>query len=885
MALMAPLQAPFLEVTVPDDDMEISSDAGRVEPDNDIDLLDGDDDIDYMLEDTRSEQGHSRLDEMPDAGRDDIMYDDDLDEITYAEEEMNEDLPVPDEHLTDVSEFLEESGVAQQAQSVAVDGHITTLQAHVTSFDTPFVSDQQGSDDALVDTVDYFEIVQEQGDHAVPPPAIPTETTEPATVVPELNKEREEEAQEQVQQAVQDSDIDTVPSPRKKSIRGDSPPTVSTDGLTGPVEDSTDAPQPLESTNPTSQNDASEIQLNVDNHSALALQTPVASPKQTELSAPTASSHEEANDSVDPVEAQIKAAGSPQHLSDEKQEDAGTRDAGPPRSFHTTVVDYEGAHISLFPPMEEDEADTFLLGDISLADKTLVDLFRACRQVLGDSINDSLELEIYCEDLDLTISEVCTKPSSLHKDLTNMKQDSTDCMTTSFSQLVDVYVTLSRQDGIDHPEPFSIVMAKKPRWNSRLSTLYLAAAESKGLSAVQADQYLEEYAQADDDYEENDLDHQYQNGPSIDSKSKAVDEDGDDVPVQSSTESRFEDAVVETTGESTEAQETATTTITDKKPAHNETYTSTDHPVGEVSQESNDIVHETEAKRSDTTAQAETDQSQLVEEESPEVEFAPPVGDDALDQIGGIENGDNASSGSSTVQGENDQPLSSQYSSWYEPDDDDSWLMGDEDTAHEVSLPSASELKETTFPDAFSDVNAEDQATGLADDGEWPEVDEDAQPDESYPDDSYAQDGYYDDPAAASQAWDQVGQDDTQSFDDLQHEEVPHVDETSEQAADREWATFDEELDFDVAAEEQHPEEAAPPLSEHSTSSGTFRVPDDSAGEDGEDSITYDDDELDLPPHPKPELVQPRSTSHSPLGKRNRDDDNSDQESKRQKSQ
>ncbi|TID17885.1 conserved glutamic acid-rich protein [Venturia nashicola] len=869
MALMVPLQASFLEVPAPDDDMEITSDAGRAEPDNDIDLLDGDDDIDYMLEDTRSEQGQSRLDEMPDAGRDDIMYDDDLDEITYTEEEMHEDVPVPDEHLTDVGEYLEHSGVAQPAQPVIVDAPTTPPQVHNTSFDTYIINDEEVLDnDVLVHTVGYVEVDQEQHDYDAPPPTISTEPTEAVTAVPEL--EGEEETQEQEQKALQESPVDVVASPRKNSAGEASSSTIPTDSLNAPVQESTDTPQLIEPTNPTSQIDAPEPPLNDGKQSAIALQTPVASPKES-----TNSSQEVITDSVKPDEVQNEAAGSSQQPGDDKQEDAGPRDSGPPRSFHTTVVDYEGAHISLFPPMEEDEADTFLLGDISLADKTLVDLFRACRQVLGDSIDDSLELEIYCEDLDLTIPE-----------------DSTDCMTTSFSQLVDVYVTLSRQDGIDHPEPFSIIMAKKPRWSSRLSTLYLAAAESKGLSAVQTDQSLEEYAEVDDEYEENCL--EAENGPSTDFTVGTVDEDDDKfVPAQSSTESRFEDGTEETTGESAEAQETATTTITDTEPAHNETCSSEGGPADEVSKEdNNNNVHETEAEAIDTTEHRDTNQLELVGQDcsktvsAPELAASASAGDDSLDQIGGIETGDNISSGSSTVQGETNQP-SSQYSLWDDSDDDDRWLTIDEDAVHEGSpdqLPTASGLDDTHFPDSFSDANAEDQATALADDGEWPEGDDEAQP-EPYPEDAYTQDSYYEDPEAAPQEWDQIGHEETQTYDDANHDEVPHADETSEQVADREWATFDEDLDFDVGVEQQHADEATVSVPGHSTSSGTFRVPDDSAGEEDEDSITYDDEELDVHPHSKSENVQTQSSSQSPLGKRSRDDDDSDQDSKRLKSQ
>lgn len=878
MALMALLHTPFLEVTAPDDDMEISSDAGRVDQDNDIDLLDGDDDIDYMLEDTHSEQGQTRLDEMPDAGGDDVMYDDDLDEITYAEEEMHEDVPVPDEHLTDVSEFLEDPGFSQFAQPVAGDGQAIPTQVNLASVDTSTANGQQVPEtDALVDTADHLEAVQEEQNHDAPAPITSTEPIETDAAVFEL--ETQEQVQEEEQPVGQKPAVDAVTSPRNALAREASPAAIPNDGLPGLTEKNTDTPQLLEFTNPISHDDAPEPHLNDDKQSAPAPRTPVASPKKKEFSAATTSLQEEVVDSVDPDEAQIEAAGSPQQPSDDKLEVAAPRDAGPPRPFHTTVVDYEGAHISLFPPMEEDEADTFLLGDISLADKTLVDLFRACRQVLGDSVNEDLELEIYCEDLDLTISEVCTNPSSIQNDCADMRQNSTECLTTCFSQLVDVYVTLSQQDGIGHPEPFSIILAKKPRWTSRLSTLYLAAAESKGLSAVQADQYLEDYAEADDNYEDNGLD-EYEDGPAQTSTDSKFEED-ENVTAQSSTESMYEDVEEETNGETTEAQDTAATAITDTEPAHDTTKPSEDRATDEAA---TDNVPETE--EIDTVAQAENDQLEVVEQDKleaePEAELEASAGDDSLDQTGGNENGENESSGSSTVQGENDQPPSSQYSHWDDFEDDDSWLMDDEDTVHEGSpehLPLASGLEETNFPDSFSDVNAEDQATALIDNGEWPEVDEEAHLDESYPDDAYDQECRDEDPgAAAAQGWDQVDH-------VVEHEEVHNLAETSEQVTDSEWATFDEELDFDDGADEQHAEEVAVSVPENHTSSGTFRVPDDSAGEEDEDSITYDDDELDLPPQSKPKTVQARSSSQSPLGKRSRGDDDSDQESKRLKSQ
>jgi hypothetical protein len=399
MALMAPPQAPFLEITAPDDDMEISSDAGRIEHDNDIDLVDGDDDIDYMLEDARSEQGQPRIDEMPDAGRDDIMYDD-LDEITYTEDDMHDDVPVPDEHLTDVSEFHGESGFDQFAQPQAGEGQTTPTQANSSgSFDASTASGQQAPEsDTLIDTVDYFESVQQEQNYNAPTPTAEAEPvlTEPDVPVSEL------ETQGQEQRDVQEH-VDTVASQTNAHVGEASTSALLYDVFDGPFDEGSNAQQLSESTNPPLHDDVTEPVLNDDQRTDAAHEHQHASPKPTDQQEPTISPKEEIVPSPNPDEVEVQE--SPQQVSNDKLEEVPGSDERP-HSLHSIIVDYEGAHISLFPPMQGDDADMFLLNDSSLADKTLVDLFRACRQVLGESIDDDLELEIYSEDLDLTISEV-----------------------------------------------------------------------------------------------------------------------------------------------------------------------------------------------------------------------------------------------------------------------------------------------------------------------------------------------------------------------------------------------------------------------------------------------------------------------------------------------
>jgi hypothetical protein len=78
---------------------------------------------------------------------------------------------------------------------------------------------------------------------------------------------------------------------------------------------------------------------------------------------------------------------------------------------YDVVVEYGGAQLSLFPPSRNDLPETYLLQDHSLAQKSLAELFVACREVLGSSISDRDALEIEVPSFELYIHEVCFFPS------------------------------------------------------------------------------------------------------------------------------------------------------------------------------------------------------------------------------------------------------------------------------------------------------------------------------------------------------------------------------------------------------------------------------------------------------------------------------------------
>jgi hypothetical protein len=73
---------------------------------------------------------------------------------------------------------------------------------------------------------------------------------------------------------------------------------------------------------------------------------------------------------------------------------------------YDVIVEYGGNQLSLFPPAHQNLPETYLLQDHSLAEKSLSELFAACREILGSSISEHDVLEIDIPTFDLYIHEV-----------------------------------------------------------------------------------------------------------------------------------------------------------------------------------------------------------------------------------------------------------------------------------------------------------------------------------------------------------------------------------------------------------------------------------------------------------------------------------------------
>ncbi|KAL6237780.1 hypothetical protein BDW75DRAFT_61430 [Aspergillus navahoensis] len=141
-------------------------------------------------------------------------------------------------------------------------------------------------------------------------------------------------------------------------------------------------------------------------------------------------------------------------------------DASP---LHPVKVYYQDNEISLFPPREGDASETFFLEDESLAYESFGKLFGACRKVLQNHITENEVLVIDVETLNFQVAE-----------------DSLEIHNFTLKQIVDVYLQLCHNDGIEEPEALYLTLSTKLTLAAELSELLIAASEGKGLAEIQS---------------------------------------------------------------------------------------------------------------------------------------------------------------------------------------------------------------------------------------------------------------------------------------------------------------------------------------------------------------------------------------------------------------
>ncbi|KAI4766463.1 hypothetical protein E4T52_01220 [Aureobasidium sp. EXF-3400] len=142
--------------------------------------------------------------------------------------------------------------------------------------------------------------------------------------------------------------------------------------------------------------------------------------------------------------------------------------------LHPTIVEYQENEVYLFPSRDPAVPEQYLLQNENLVTTSLGDLLQACRTALGDGISEDEELVLGVEELDLYVSE-----------------DSTPAFSTSFSELLDIYLQLHKLDGNDNPPPFRVSLTTKVRFSNRLASITQAISEGKGFSQLSFLQYYE----------------------------------------------------------------------------------------------------------------------------------------------------------------------------------------------------------------------------------------------------------------------------------------------------------------------------------------------------------------------------------------------------------
>jgi hypothetical protein len=407
--MMAAMAAPHMPA--PSDDMEISSDAGHVDYELDMDLMDrqdDNDDFDYMLEDKEPDHaahGHARV-----SSRDDFMIDD-IEEPTIVEDMMQDDEPVHDEYLADVNELPADDGLSHSEQQ-----QIFHEQEHTES-------------ELLEDLAEFPEeplqipaVVLDSTIHSVPSSAplssVSAENTQslqpihqshispthheptPSELDFALEEQENHEGEEYVD-ADAPADADDHDTPGEESLLHPEPTdlTYAQDNLEDPVAEA----ELHAAHSPTSAHSPSPVTLG---------QKQAASPLPS--AAEEISTHVDQQNATSQEQLQLEDDHNSEFQLQEQADEASQDDSSWSSSLHPVKVQYSNVAdlnddddkaLFLFPA----ESGRYLVGDESVAYKSISELFQNCRPALGDAVEQE-ELEIFCVDLGLCISEVSVSP-------------------------------------------------------------------------------------------------------------------------------------------------------------------------------------------------------------------------------------------------------------------------------------------------------------------------------------------------------------------------------------------------------------------------------------------------------------------------------------------
>ncbi|KAK5166566.1 uncharacterized protein LTR77_008109 [Saxophila tyrrhenica] len=135
--------------------------------------------------------------------------------------------------------------------------------------------------------------------------------------------------------------------------------------------------------------------------------------------------------------------------------------------LHPMTLQYGDLHVPLFKSRKQLDG---LLKDDNLANVSLADLMRSCRQRLplktDEAITDDQDLVLGFDQLALMLVE-----------------DSRAASSTSLDEVLQVYLQLHHNDGVEEVAPLSLVLSTQLKFTSSLSMFKQAVAGGQGMSS------------------------------------------------------------------------------------------------------------------------------------------------------------------------------------------------------------------------------------------------------------------------------------------------------------------------------------------------------------------------------------------------------------------
>jgi len=457
---MATTLQPFSGLQQPEDSMEISSEYGNnMDADIDIDL-DAPDAIDTNMQSFQVDDHHMQEDPRSDRPDDLLMIDDS--NLDDTDRMMQDDAPLlqeQDEELLDFSEDEED---------------VPMNPAEPTEPEIHFVAEPQLPVQQSATVQEPLELVQseiasELLTEGVQP--IDTQVSQPEEVSEQPHVEHVEPLEPVTDQSVTNDEPQTITS---TSLDQASAPQDETQ--TELVANPTEQPEPQVEESVVDSTETSNTNIESLEESAQLAHQQQTQDQQSEQGkddAPPAVSHEHdeqpAKRTLTRQETDLSNYTVPDEYSRERQVNSPTV-----TGLHPTIVEYQENEVYLFPSRDPAVPEQYLLQNENLVTTSLGDLLQACRTALGDGVSEDEELVLGVEELDLYVSE-----------------DSTAAFSTSFSELLDMYLQLHKLDGNDNPPPFRVSLTTKTRFSNRLASITQAISEGKGFSQLSFLQYYE----------------------------------------------------------------------------------------------------------------------------------------------------------------------------------------------------------------------------------------------------------------------------------------------------------------------------------------------------------------------------------------------------------